>query len=266
MAMGAILSKELAEFARDRRLVILGLLLAALAALALGAGVLMQRAAVADRAAAVAADRAIWQGQGAVNPHSAAHFGQFAFRDPPALGLFHPGYTPFLGQAVWIEAHYQNPAQARPAEAAAAIQRFGDLSPAWIIQTLLPLLVILSGFASVAGDRERGNFRLQLAQGIGGVRLAFGKAAALLIATGAGLTLLIVIGLAGALAVGGAGADLFLRGASLLVTCLAYLAIWSLVTVAVSSLVPTARQALMCCLVCGCSRWCWCHGLRQKQP
>ena len=243
--MRAIIVKELAEFVRDRRLVVLGLLLAVFAAVAIGVGAVAQRDAAADRASAVTADRAIWRGQGEVNPHSAAHFGQFAFRVPPVLGLFDPGYTPFLGQAVWIEGHYQNPAQARPAEAATAIQRFGDLSPAWIMQALLPLLVILSGFAAMAGDRERGNLRLQLAQGVSGMRLAFGKAGALLVATGTGVALLLLVGVGSALAITGVSADLMVRVAALLAVYLIYLAIWCFITVAISSLVPTARQTLV---------------------
>lgn len=240
-----IMAREWLEFRRDRRLVVLTAIFAALALAAVVTGTSQQLRFVADRAAAVDADRSIWRGQGAVNPHSAAHFGQFAFKPAPTLGLFDPGYSPYFGQAVWIEAHIQNPAQARPAEAAASVQRFGDLSPGWILQTLLPLLIILSGFATAAGERERGNLKLQLVHGARAWPLVAGKTLAL---TGGAIvivTALVGLGMVGGLVAVGPSADLLARGVALLAIYATYATVWSMLTVTVSSLASTARQAFV---------------------
>lgn len=236
--------REWTESMRDRRvLVLLGVLLALSLASTLGSA-LFQRQAMADRAAAVAADAQIWLGQGAVNPHSAAHFGQYAFRPVAPLASFDPGLTPWMGQAVWIEAHYRNPAEARPAETTSIVQRFGDLSPGWILQALLPLVVVLCGFGMVAGERERGVLRLQLVQGAPVLSLVFGKALALLALAG----LAIVVLLSPALLSGAGGtdrADLALRAGGIAVAYAAYLAVWVGITLFVSALAGTARQALV---------------------
>lgn len=242
--LGAMIGKELREYARDRRLVILAVVMAALCLLSIGAGAARQAAYQADLDAAIAEDRRIWLSQGEVNPHSAAHFGLYAFKPRAAMSLFDPGLSPWLGDAVWLEAHYQNPVQARPAEADAVLQRFGDLSPAWMLQTLLPLLIILAGFAALAGERERGALRLQLVQGATPARLATAKVLALSVLA---LTLVAVLSAAGGVAalITGATGDLGVRWIGMLALYGVYALIWAALTVGVSGLTRSGRQALV---------------------
>lgn len=248
-ALSRIVRREWTEFGRDRRLKMLGLVTLVLAVAALLFGALEQRKFSTDRAEAVTKDAEIWQSQGAVNPHSAAHFGMFAFRPRASLTAFDPGLAPWMGEAVWVEAHYQNPAQGRPAEGTPLLQRFGDLSAAWMLQTLLPLLIILAGYASVAGEREQGMLKLQLIQGVRSTRLLAAKTLTL-----CGLAALLLVPMM--MLAGGAAwilsdntEDTLLRWSLLLLAYLLYAAIWALVTVGISALARSARKALVILLV-----------------
>ncbi len=240
-----IARRELTELLRDRRLTVLAAVILVLALAALVFGSAEQARFAEGRAEAIAADRAIWRGQGEVNPHSAAHFGMFAFRPRASLTLFDPGLSPWMGEAVWVEAHYQNPAQGRPAEASALVQRFGDLSAAWMLQTLLPLFIVLAGFASVAGERERGALRLQLVQGASAWRLVMGKALALFALAMLVALPLLVIGGGVALTLTDNGGDATARWFGLLFAYAGYALIWTAFTLGVSALAGSARQALV---------------------
>ena len=93
-----------------------------------------------ERAAAAATDRALWTGQGAKNPHAAAHFGQYAFKPQSPLALADPGVDAYVGEAVWLEAHRQNEAQFRSARDTGVAARLGGLSFAFVLQTIMPLV------------------------------------------------------------------------------------------------------------------------------
>jgi ABC-2 type transport system permease protein len=124
-------------------------------------------------------DRRIWEGQGERNPHSAAHFGQYAFKPAGALSSFDPGMTPWLGRAFWMEAHYQNTATFRAADDQAWPTLIATLSPAFVLQYLAPLLLIFVGYATIARERERQTLKLALANGASLVSWVFGRATAL---------------------------------------------------------------------------------------
>lgn len=150
--------------------------------LALIAGVLeSQRIAAFEQQRVVAeqVDRATFEAQGARNPHSVAHFSRFAFRPwTPAVSL-DPGTTRYAGSAVWMEAHRQDPANVRPAEDEVDLGRFNDLSITWLVQVLLPLLVIVQGYDAVGRDREDGTLSLALAGGVPLRHIVAGKQLAL---------------------------------------------------------------------------------------
>jgi len=78
-----------------------------------------------------------WESQDAKNPHSAAHFGTYAFKTPSPLAYFDRGVDAYTGIAVWVEAHKQNPFLFRPAEDATGIARFGDGAAASALQSLI---------------------------------------------------------------------------------------------------------------------------------
>ena len=137
----------------------------------------LQREQVFDkeRTSATVADKEIWMNQGDRNPHSAAHFSRYAFRPAASLALIDPGTNDFAGQAVWMEAHYQDPAVFRRAEDASELGRFTLLTPAFLILVGGPLLIFLTMHGAIAGEREDGTMRQLLATGVGAGQFFRGK-------------------------------------------------------------------------------------------
>lgn len=163
--MSAIARKDWLEFVRDRRLVLLSALVAALALTAIITSWVRVAAYEADRTIAEQRDRTTWEAQGARNPHGVAHFATWAIRPLTPMALLDPGVTPYAGSAIWMEAHNQNPARARAVEDSARAIDLGSFSIAWILQMLVPLLIAIIAAGAVARERERGTLRLMLASG-----------------------------------------------------------------------------------------------------
>lgn len=109
------------------------------------------------------------------HPHRMVHYGQFVFRplSPPAFFDF--GVDAYTGNTLFLEGHRQNSANFADVRQSSLLMRFGQLSPAFVLQTLVPLLIVFLAFASVAREREGGNLRLLLSQGVSGAQLLFGK-------------------------------------------------------------------------------------------
>lgn len=237
---------------RDRRLVALFVVTLLLMTAALAFGAAENARLTRERAAAADADRQLWTNQSAKNPHAAAHFGQYAFKPISPLALADPGVDPYVGSAVWLEAHKQNEAQYRPARDSGGAARLGGLSLAFLLQTAAPLLVLLAGFQSVSGERESGTLKQLLSLGARPADLLAGKALALI---GAVFTLLApaAIGAGLALAAMTDGeklplADQFTRLAALTIGYGAYLAGFAFLALAVSALARSSRAALVALL------------------
>jgi len=179
--IGRVIAHELRTASRDGRVRGLLVLLLAVLAVAVLVGVVRSSTLRAEHTAASAIERANWLAQGTKNPHSAAHYGQFAFKPPSVLAVFDRGVDSYLGVAVWLEAHRRNSLIHRPADDAPVVQRFGELSAANVLQVLGPLLALLLTFATVAGERQRGTLRQLLAQGASPATLLLGKLLAALL-------------------------------------------------------------------------------------
>lgn len=161
----AIARKDWREFVRDRRLLVMAALVLLLAFAATVTAAARIAAYEADRTATERRDRTTWESQGARNPHSAAHFATWALRPLTPLAVLEPGVTPYAGSAIWMEAHHQNGARARAVDDAAIAFDTGTFSVAWILQTILPLLLFVIAAGLVARERERGTLRLLLVGG-----------------------------------------------------------------------------------------------------
>ncbi|MBX6312386.1 MAG: ABC transporter permease subunit [Isosphaeraceae bacterium] len=170
----AVARKEWTELARDARWkALIGVtLLLRRASLALGL-LRLQRFERAHHAAA--GDRRVWTAQGAKNPHSAAHFGQYAFKPVGPLAVAECGVDEFAGNAVWLEAHKQNGAQFRTVRDGTLTARMGRLTLAFVLQAVLPLMAILLGFAAFSGEREAGTLPQLLSLGVRPRDLLLGK-------------------------------------------------------------------------------------------
>ncbi|HCZ34921.1 MAG TPA: hypothetical protein DHV26_03240 [Cytophagales bacterium] len=116
-----------------------------------------------------------WTGQGQKNPHSAAHYGTYAFKPKYPLALIDNGVDKYSGVSIFLEAHRRSDAQYMAAQDQTALSRFGDLTPDFVLVFLIPLLIILLGFNSISRERESGTLRLLLSQGISPIILVTGK-------------------------------------------------------------------------------------------
>ena len=244
--MKHIVRKEFTDVLRDGRFRWCSALVGALLLVSLGHGWVQARSAQQEHAAAQGTARDHWESQGEKNPHSAAHYGIYAFKPRLALSFVDEGVDPYTGTSVWLEAHRQNDFLLRPAQDATAAQRIGALTAAQVLQHLVPLLIILLTFGALAGERERGTLRQLLATGVGRRELALGKALGI---AGALALLLVPAALVGAaaLVVGSPGpaASPLARGAVLAGVYLAYFTAFLALSLAVSAWARLARTALV---------------------
>jgi len=240
-----IARREILDMTRDGRfraaVALIGLLLVA----ALGAGWAHTRTVRAEHQAAAAVQRDLWLGKGQMNPHSAAHYGSFAFKPVSEVAALDPGLEPFVGVSVFLEAHRQNLDKFRPVEDATPLKRLGDLTAASTLQLLVPLLIIALTFGAFSGEREQGTLRQLLASGVSSRALLAGKV------LGVSAPVALVAGVA---AVGGVAALALLggesglqslpRAATLVGVYLVYFACWVALGLAVSAVAPSSRVAL----------------------
>lgn len=239
-----IARREILDTWRGGQVRLAGAILIGLLLLALAVGLQHQARADAARKTAQAEDTRIWLSQGKLNPHSAAHFGRYIFKPQGALAFVDEGVNPYAGSAVYLEAHVQTPSRARPADDAALLPVFGELTAALVLQLLVPLLIILVAFAGFSGERENGTFRQLLSVGVTRRALVLGKALGLSASLLAILVPVAVIGSA-ALLVSGHGAIDLLRLALMSVGYLLYFIAFAGITLAVSARAPSSRQALV---------------------
>ena len=241
-----IARKEFLEMVRDGRFRIAGGIVLALLLTSLGLGWQRYGEVTATHEAAVAQERELWESQGEKNPHSAAHYGVYAFKPTGRLAFFDPGTESYTGVTVWLESHRQNQFLYRPARDGNTLQRFGELTAAAVLQLLIPLLIILLAFSTFAGERESGTLRQVLSLGVNRRDLALGKA--LGVAGALGLLLVPATAL-GSAALASAQADAasggLLRALAMASAYLIYLGSFVGVTLAVSARARSARFALI---------------------
>jgi len=199
------------------------------------------RAVNAERARFQSSADAQWNAQPDRHPHRVVHYGHYVFRPLSPLAFFDFGVDPFTGHTLFLEGHRQNSANFSDAGQSSVLLRFGQLTPAFVLQVLTPLLIAFLAFGSVARERERGQLRLQLTQGVKGMTLLGGKLAAhagiaLLLGAPAFAALAVIAALHGAVA---------LEALAMAAGYALYLLAWALGAVLVSALLPRARDALL---------------------
>jgi ABC-2 type transport system permease protein len=171
-----IARKELVETLRDGRFRVLAAVVLAISVASLAAGWKHYRDVQTQHEEARRATRAQWLDQPAKNPHSAAHYGVYAFKPRSRLSMVDTGIDPYVGVAAWLEAHRQNEFKYRPAQDRTALQRFGELTAAEGFLVLLPLFIVLITFNTFSGEREQGTLRQLLGLGVRPRDLMLGKA------------------------------------------------------------------------------------------
>jgi ABC-2 type transport system permease protein len=154
---------EILKIVRDSRLVAVMATFSGVLLLAGTVSWLDVREDAATKARVAAEERQRWLGQGVKDPHAAAHYSIYAFRPARALQAMDPGIVPFVGEAVWLEAHLQNDLLFRPQQDGNAFERLGLVDPAGLLMRFGPLAVFLLAFAVAAREREQGVLGLALA-------------------------------------------------------------------------------------------------------
>ncbi|MEI4505259.1 DUF3526 domain-containing protein [Sphingopyxis sp. CCNWLW253] len=243
-AVGLIARDELRLMRRNRVAMIAFALLILLTLVAAITSWTNQQAIAAQRVQFQKTAEQAFDAQPDRHPHRVVHYGHFIFRPLGPLAAFDPGVDAFTGNSMFLEGHRQNTANFGDVRQSSLLIRFGQLTPAFVLQVLAPLLLVFLGYGAVARERERGTLRQLLAQGVSGRRLLAGKALALgLIAALVGLPAMIgfalIAGQPGALA------------APMAVIALGYAAwlfFWTLVVILVSALVQRSRDALLALL------------------
>ncbi len=232
---------ELRLMARNRVAVIAFVLLVLLTVVAVASSWAHQRGIADLRARHAETAEAAFKGQPDRHPHRVVHYGTFIFRPLGPLAAFDPGVDAFTGNSMFLEGHRQNTANFGDVRQSSLLVRFGQLTPAFVLQVVAPLMLIFLGYGALARETERGTLRLLMLQGarrgqvVGGKLLALGVAALL-----AGLPAM--LGLVAISTQAGAQA---LPMLTLALGYAGYLALWAVLILLVSALVHRSRDALL---------------------
>lgn len=173
--MKNIIFKELKELTRDGRFKIAMVISLILLIIATITGVNQYQKSNRQYAETVDKERSVWETQSEKNPHSAAHYGTYAFKPKFALSLFDYGVTQYTGNSIFLEAHNRHEASFSEASDQTSLARFGMLSINFVLIYLFPLLIILIGYNSYTKEVEHQTFTLLKSQGVHPVKLALGK-------------------------------------------------------------------------------------------
>lgn len=167
--------KELKENLREGRFQVMALTLLLLLVVAVFLSHAYYRSVNEQHREAREQARGIWLTQGDKNPHSAAHYGTYAFKPKYPLSLIDQGVDKYAGISIYLEAHKRNESQFQAAQDQTALARFGDLTPDFILLYILPLFIILTGYNALTREKESGTLRLVLSQGVRPTHLMLGK-------------------------------------------------------------------------------------------
>ena len=197
-----------------------------------------------ERSQAQQMSREGWLTQPPKNPHSAAHYGNFAFRIKSPLSLFDNGLDAYTGTYLFLEPHKQNGDKFSQAQESTSLLRFGELTPAMVLQTLLPLLIVFICFTSVSREKEDNTVRLLLTQGSSMRQVVMGKIMGNWLAFAA---LLIPFFIITAVALSSLKQEQFdwVRMSLLFLSYLLYAGVWISISVLVSAWSASSRSSLM---------------------
>lgn len=170
-----IAHKEFTTAKRDRRFLTAGGVVLALMLVATLTGFLNYRTLQNERERANQEARTQWVMQKDKNPHSAAHYGTFAFRPKSELSFLDFGLDTYTGVSVYLEGHRQNDAKFSQAENATSLVRVGEMTVAFVLQLLLPLLIVFLCFNTFTQERDESTLKVLLSQGVSMLDIFWGK-------------------------------------------------------------------------------------------
>lgn len=116
-----------------------------------------------------------WDEMEPSNPHSAAHYGTYAFKPVSILNSLDEGINSVTGNVLRLEGHRQNNMVFSEVSQSLQVSNFGKLNPALIFQIIIPLFLIFLSFNSYALEKSSGRIKLLLIQGVSLGRIIFSK-------------------------------------------------------------------------------------------
>jgi ABC-2 type transport system permease protein len=241
MLIAQVVMTEFKRIARKRSVHVLAVLYVLLMALAVTTASLRFQQVEHERADAVAESDRQWNEQPERHPHRVVHFGDYAIKSLSPLSRFDWGVESYTGTTIFLEGHRQNSANFNEASQSTSLLRFGQLSPAFILQVLLPLCIVFLGFSLVSGDRESGLLKQLLASGLNTWVYVFGKCLILILV---GLLALLPLFALGVYVVIG-NSDMIEPVLYLCLGYVAYVTVWSCLTIIVSVWLRTAYACLL---------------------
>ncbi|NIF04769.1 DUF3526 domain-containing protein [Chryseobacterium sp. Tr-659] len=119
--------------------------------------------------------RESWEHRPDKHPHRMAHYGYLVFRIGHPLNIFDNGLDDYLGNVIFLEAHKQNTANLSEAGSSGILVRFGAFTSAFILQSIVPLIILFLGFGLIVQERENATLKIISVQGASGRDLILGK-------------------------------------------------------------------------------------------
>ena len=155
------------------------------------------------------------------HPHRMVHYGHYAFRAPPPLAIFDTGVDSVTGQSIFLEGHRQNSATFANSSVSADVGSFQSITPAFVYQVLIPLLLITIGCGVLGREREAKTLIPLMAQGVSGTTIYLGKIFALM-----GLSLIILLPIIVLISIAIASGETGSVAITLVLSYFLYLAVW----------------------------------------
>ena len=116
-----------------------------------------------------------WESLEAMNPHSAAHYGSYAFKPMNVLNSMDNGINDLTGNVIKLEGHVQNEIVYSEASQGLSISKFGKLKSSLILQYVIPLFLIFLAYGSLSSEKETQRIKLLLFQGVSLKKLTYAK-------------------------------------------------------------------------------------------
>ena len=192
-----------------------------------------------------AAAEEAFRSQPARHPHRMVHYGHYVFRAPAPLAIADPGVDPFTGTVMFLEGHRQNSATLAPHYTRAEAGAYATLSLALAYQLLVPLLLIMVGFASLSREREARTDQIVFTMAVSPVTFWLGKSIALAVLALASLIPLALIAAFALISGESAGVTL-----AFWVGYAVYLLCWVFLVTAGSVWCKQASSSLLLLLIC----------------
>ncbi|MDP3088375.1 MAG: DUF3526 domain-containing protein [Methylotenera sp.] len=186
-----------------------------------------------------------WQQQPDRHPHRVAHFGDFVVKPIHGLSYFEPGILNQSGYLIFLEAHRLNGDNFNPSSEGTSLSRFQQLTPAFILQFILPLMLIIIGYSSITEERQQGTLAILKSSGYSIKRILFAKWCALFLPVAIFYCFLQSLSFIFSFH----AQEIFIRLGLMICAHLLYIALWCWIVLLVSSLCKRPYSAFLALLL-----------------